>query len=93
MNTIAITEDIKPVSEFRSNAKALIDQVHNTKRPLVITQNGKSAAVLVDVSEYQKMTEMLEVQKELFKGEQDIVNKRTYSSKSARNKVLNVINK
>lgn len=93
MNRIAVADDIKSISEFRSNAKALISQVHSTKRPLVITQNGKSAAVLVDVLEYQKMVEMLEVQSEIFKAEEDIANKKTMSSKSARAKVLKSISK
>jgi prevent-host-death family protein len=91
MKRIAVADDIKPISEFRSNAKALISQVHSTKRPLVITQNGKSAAVLMDVLEYQKMVEMLEVQAEIFNAEEDIVNKKTMSSKSARTKVLGSI--
>jgi len=50
-------EDVHPVSEFRSKAAGFITQVHNTKRPLVITQNGKSAAVLLDVTIYDSMVE------------------------------------
>jgi prevent-host-death family protein len=93
MNSISAKDDIKPVSEFRSNAKALIAQVHNTKRPLVITQNGKSAAVLLDVAEYQKMVEMLDIQRDIRSAEADIENKRTYSSKSAREMVLKRLKK
>lgn len=88
MKSISAADDIKPVSEFRSNAKALIAQVRNTKRPLVITQNGRSAAVLLDVAEYQKMVDMLEVQADIQSAEDDIVNNRTHSSKSARSMVL-----
>ncbi len=93
MNRISVADDIKPISEFRSNAKALISQVHCTKRPLVITQNGKSAAVLIDVLEYQKMVEMLEVQAELFSAEEDIISKKTMSSKFARAKIIKSISK
>jgi len=31
------------------------------KRPLIITQNGKSAAVLLDVSAYEAMIDKIEV--------------------------------
>jgi prevent-host-death family protein len=51
----AFQDDIHSLSEFRANASGFISQVHTTKRPLVITQNGKSAAVLLDVDEYEKI--------------------------------------
>ncbi len=38
-----------------------IKQIHETKRPLIITQRGKSAAVLVDVQEFEMMQEKIEL--------------------------------
>ncbi len=38
-----------------------IKQVHETKRPLIITQHGKSAAVLIDAREFEAMQEKLEL--------------------------------
>jgi antitoxin YefM len=61
MRRILLKDDIHSLSEFRSNASGFIDQVHNTKRPLVITQNGKSTAVLLDVAEYEHMVESIEL--------------------------------
>ncbi len=37
------------------------DKIKKTKRPLVITQNGKSSAILLDVSEDQSMVDKIEV--------------------------------
>ena len=42
--------DIRPVSEFRANAAELIDQVRESGRPLILTQRGHSAAVVLDVA-------------------------------------------
>lgn len=53
--------DIKPVSEFRANAAELIDQVRESGRPLVLTQRGHSAAVVLDVGEYERMVEEIEL--------------------------------
>lgn len=39
---LIIDQDIKPMSEFRSSVSSFIKQVHDTKRPLVITQHGKA---------------------------------------------------
>ncbi len=56
-----IDQDIKPLSEVRTGIANFIKQVHNTKRPLIITQHGKGVAVLLDVQEYEKMQEKLEL--------------------------------
>lgn len=53
--------DIKPVSEFRANAAELIEHVRRSRRPLVLTQRGHSAAVVLDVSEYERMVEEIEL--------------------------------
>lgn len=58
---LRIDQDIRSMSEFRTGIASFLKQVHDTKRPLVITQHGKSAAVLLDVSEYEAMQEKLEL--------------------------------
>ena len=61
MRRINLNQDIKPMSEFRSGVASFLKQVHDTKRPLVITQHGKGVAVLIDVEEYEAMQEKLEL--------------------------------
>jgi antitoxin YefM len=56
-----LNRDIKPVSEFRANAAELIEQVRAHRRPLVLTQRGHSAAVVLDVDDYEGMVEELEL--------------------------------
>ncbi|HPG38802.1 MAG TPA: type II toxin-antitoxin system Phd/YefM family antitoxin [bacterium] len=61
MARIKLDEDIKPLSEFRANVADYIEKVRTTKRPMVITQRGKSAAVLLDVSEYETLLQKIEI--------------------------------
>ncbi len=61
MQKLRIDKDIKPLSEVRNGMATFIKQIHETKRPLVITQRGKSAAVLVDVQEFEAMQEKIEL--------------------------------
>ncbi len=61
MSRIVIDQDIRPMSEFRSGVASFIKQVHETKRPLVITQHGKGVGVLLDVAEYEAMREKIEL--------------------------------
>lgn len=60
MSRFRLEDDIKPLSEFRANVAGFLGQLHRTKRPIVITQHGKSAAVLMDVSEYERLLDRLE---------------------------------
>jgi prevent-host-death family protein len=61
MSRININQDIRPLSEIRTGIATFIKQVRNTKRPLIITQHGKSVAVLIDANEYETMQEKIEL--------------------------------
>jgi antitoxin YefM len=58
---LRIVTDIKPVSDFRANAAEMIEQVKTSGHPLVLTQRGESAAVLLDVAVYQELIEEIEL--------------------------------
>ncbi len=53
------SEDVRPVTEFRANASTVIDQVQSTRRPVILTQHGRSAAVLLDVGVYEELLDEL----------------------------------
>ena len=55
-----INRDIQTLSEFKQNASKLIKQVQKTKNPVVLTVNGKPAAVIQDVDTYQRMSDSKE---------------------------------
>jgi prevent-host-death family protein len=61
MKRLRTNEDIRPMSEFRTGVTSFLKQIHDTKRPLVITQHGKGVAVLLDVNEYEAMQEKIEL--------------------------------
>jgi prevent-host-death family protein len=60
MTRLNLDEDVKPLSEFRANVTSFIQQTRKTRRPLVITHHGKSAAVLLGVSEYELLMQKME---------------------------------
>lgn len=72
MSKIQSDQDIQPLSKFSSKVAFYFDQVKKTKKPLVITQNGKSSAILLDVSEYQQMLDKIEVLEEVRLAESQI---------------------
>ena len=91
MRRIKLDEDITPLSEFRSRVASFIDKVRETKRPLVITQRGKSAAVILDVSEYESLLEQLELLRDVQLGEAQIKEGRGVSHEEARKQILESI--
>jgi antitoxin YefM len=72
MHPIRFSSDIRPLSEFRANAAAFVQQVRETRRPLVLTQHGKSAAVLLDVEEYERLIERAETLEDVALAEEQL---------------------
>ncbi len=50
-----IQEDIKPVKVMRTQATELLRTVSETRRPVVITENGEPKGDLLDVASYQSL--------------------------------------
>ena len=61
MQRLKIDQDIRSLSEVRTGIAKFIKQVHDTKRPVIITQHGKGVAVLVDAQEYEAIQEKLDL--------------------------------
>ena len=49
-----LSEDIRSVTDLKRKTKEILNQVHRTKRPVVLTLNGKADAVLMDTTTYEK---------------------------------------
>ncbi|MCP4294138.1 MAG: type II toxin-antitoxin system Phd/YefM family antitoxin [Proteobacteria bacterium] len=88
MQRIKLDQDIKPLSEFRANATACLQQVHDTGRPLIITQHGKSSAVLLDVQEYEQLVEELELLQEVKLAESQLDQNQGIPNSSAKQKIM-----
>ncbi len=67
-----ISTDIKPVTYLKSRAKDMLEQVNETHRPIIITQNGEPRAVLQDTESYENMRNAIGILKLISLGEEDI---------------------
>jgi len=57
MRAVRFAEDIVPVSDFKAQAAEWLKRVAATGHPIVITQNGKEAGVLLSPSQFDELTE------------------------------------
>ncbi len=88
MQRLKINQDIKPLSEVRTSIANFIKQVHDTKRPLIITQHGKGVAVLIDAHEYEAIQEKLELLTDIQTSLNQIENGQGIDHEDAKEKVM-----
>lgn len=86
--SIDLTQDLQPVSDFRANSAAVLKQVRETRRPVVLTQRGRGAAVLLDIAAYQDLVDENDALRDVLQGLDDVANGRTTESSEARKRLL-----
>jgi prevent-host-death family protein len=59
MKPISISQNIVSLSVFKNRASKMLREVQSTHRPLVITQNGQAAAVLISPADFDLLTEQV----------------------------------
>lgn len=88
MASIRFSEDIRPLSEFRANTAAFVEQVQASRRPIVLTQHGRSAAVLIGVAEYERLVERAEVLDDIRVAEEQVARGEALEHDDAKRQVL-----
>jgi prevent-host-death family protein len=63
---------IVPVSDLRQDASKILDIVRTEQGPLVITQRGRAAAVLMSLAEYEAVERRIQLLDLLDQGEKEI---------------------
>src|SRR5271165_997128 len=58
VSVLNITKDIQSLTTFRRRSGDFMKQLKRTKRPVVLTVNGKAAAVVQDAKAYQRLLEI-----------------------------------
>lgn len=82
------SEDIHPLSEFRAHTAAFVQKLRETKRPVVLTQHGRSAAVLLDVGEYEALIEQIELLQDIHTAEEEVAKGEGIAHAKAKSHVL-----
>jgi prevent-host-death family protein len=70
---------LRPVTEIKRHATEIIDQLREDRIPVLITERGREAAVLLDVATYKGMLRRMEVLEAIANGERDFTEGRVIS--------------
>jgi prevent-host-death family protein len=87
-----ISTDIKPVTYLKANAADLLKQINETRRPVIITQNGEPRAVLQEPQRYENMRNAIGLLKLIAQGEEDIRNGRVIAQEDVFKNFENSLN-
>tara|TARA_R110002124_G_scaffold205710_3_gene372241 strand:- start:738 stop:1022 length:285 start_codon:yes stop_codon:yes gene_type:complete len=90
---ISLANDIEPLSEFRKKSADFVKRLKKEKQPIILTQHGKSAAVLMDVSEYERFTRKIEMLEDLLEAKQQVEQGKTYSMDKAKKRIESHLSK
>ncbi len=88
MSRVRPTQDIRPLADFRANLASVVRQVQRTKRPVILTQHGRSAAVLVDAGEYEALVDRAELLDDVRVAESEIAQDKGVTHGRAKSAVL-----
>jgi prevent-host-death family protein len=80
-----ITSDIQSLTTFRRASGDFMKQLKRTKRPVVLTVNGKAAAVVQDAEGYQHLLDIAaraDAEEGIRQGLDDVAHGRTQPAKA-----------
>jgi prevent-host-death family protein len=63
---------IVPVSDLRQGAAEVLAKVRKSREPVVITQRGRAAAVMISVESYEETEREREILRRIAQGEREI---------------------
>ena len=76
MRPINISQNIVSLSDFKNKASKMLHEIQSSRRPLVITQNRKAAAVLISPSDFDLLAEQARFVEAVQRGLEDVQNGR-----------------
>ncbi|HXP87124.1 MAG TPA: type II toxin-antitoxin system Phd/YefM family antitoxin [Bryobacteraceae bacterium] len=53
-----IKQDIQPLTTFRRRSAEFLRQLKKSKRPVILTVNGRAAAIVQDAEAYQRLLDI-----------------------------------
>jgi prevent-host-death family protein len=55
MAQLKLSEDLRPLTDLETQSSELVQQAHATGRPVVLTREGRSVAVLLSVEAFEDL--------------------------------------
>ena len=75
--SISLTEDIHSVTDLKRHTREILDHVHQSGRPVIVTVNGRADSVIIDAKVYEKQMKAMNLTRLLSEAEAQASNGQT----------------
>lgn len=84
MKSINISQDIIPLAEFKVQISKYLNNIEATGRPMVVTQNGKPAGVVISPEDYDELVYQKSLIESVSRGISDVDNGAIFTTDELR---------
>lgn len=78
---------VELVTSLKRQATKILDELHKTREPVLITEHGQPSAYLVDVEDYELMHRRMQILEGVARGEKAILEGRVIPHAEAKEKL------
>jgi prevent-host-death family protein len=78
--SLSLAGDIRSVTDLKRHTREILDHVHQTGRPLILTVNGRADSVLLDAAVYEKQLQAANLARLLAPAEAEVAAGQTRSA-------------
>jgi prevent-host-death family protein len=82
---LSLKDDVNSLSFFKANFNRVLHQARANHRPQIITQNGRSSGVFMDIETWETQQKKLLLFKLVNEGEVSLKNEKTFSPEETEN--------
>ncbi|RME01488.1 MAG: type II toxin-antitoxin system Phd/YefM family antitoxin [Calditrichaeota bacterium] len=87
MQRLKIKFDQKTISEFKDDVLWFIEHVKKSKNPILLTQNGEKAAILMDIESFIALMDEIELLRDIEEGLEDYSNGNFLNHQEAKKQI------
>jgi prevent-host-death family protein len=78
--SLSLADDIRSVTDLKRHTRELLDHVHQSGRPMILTVNGRADSVLMDAAVYEKHLQAANLTRLLAPAEAEVTSGQTHSA-------------
>ncbi len=78
---------VELITTLKRQTTKILAELHESKEPVLITEQGRPSAYLIDVDDYENMQSRMRILEGIARGEKAIFENRTFSQSEALEKM------
>jgi len=76
---LSLKDDVNSLSHFKTNFNKILKKIKESHHPIVITQNGKTSGVFMDIESWENINKKITLMKLVNAGENSLNTEKSYT--------------